>query len=122
MDEKNIKELEELLKEKKRELEEKLSSMAKKDPQIKGDWDTKFPSFNKPHGARVSEEAADEVEEYENLLPVEHILELKLQDVNQALEKIKKNKYGFCEKCQKPIDFLRLKISPEVKNCLNCKK
>ncbi len=122
MNEKIILQLKVKLEKKKEDLEKRLSMIAKKDPKIEGDWDTKFPNFDKPIGGKISEEAADEVEEYENLKPVEHVLELKLQNINQALEKISKNKYGFCEKCQKPITSLRLKIVPEAKTCLRCKK
>jgi len=39
-----------------------------------------------------------------------------------ALEKIEKGRYGNCEKCGKEIDEKRLKISPEARFCLNCKK
>ncbi len=122
MEKKNIEQLKAKLEKKKKEIEEQISKIAKKDPEIKGDWDTKFPDFNKRPGDPVSEEAADEVEEYSNLKPVEHVLELKLQNINQALIKIEKDQYGFCEKCQKPINKLRLKIIPEVKTCLRCKK
>jgi DnaK suppressor protein len=55
-------------------------------------------------------------------LPIEYSLELKLKDVNLALEKMKKGTYGICEKCQKRIKEERLKIYPVVQYCLNCKK
>jgi len=46
-------------------------------------WQTRYPNV----AGEGWEEEADEVEEYENLLPVEHALEIKLRDVNLALEK-----------------------------------
>lgn len=122
MDQKNIEKFKNKLERKKKEIEERLSLIAKKDLKIEGDWDTKFPNFDKPIGGKISEEAADEVEEYENIKPVEHVLELKLQTINEALKKITRNQYGICEKCQKRINLLRLKISPEAKTCLRCKK
>jgi len=39
-----------------------------------------------------------------------------------ALEKIKKGKYGVCESCGKKISQKRLKISPEARLCLKCRK
>ncbi len=122
MEKKSIEKIKGKLEKKKKDLEEQISKIATKDPQIKEDWDVNFPDFNKRPGDQRSEEAADEVEEYSNLKPVEHTLELKLQKVNQALDKIEKNQYGICEKCQKPINSLRLKIAPEVETCLKCKK
>ncbi|MFH1582606.1 MAG: TraR/DksA C4-type zinc finger protein, partial [bacterium] len=91
--------------------------------KLKGDWDTRFPSFDSGEtGSGALEKAADEVEEYSTLLSLEHNLELRLKDINLALEKIKEGKYGKCEKCGKPIDENRLKIHPEARFCLKCEK
>jgi len=110
---------EKLLKEKE-EIEKTLFHFAHKDRKIKGNWETDFPQF----GTHTSEqdENADEVEEYTNLLPIEHRLELKLYDIERALKKIEKGKYGICEKCGKPISKKRLKLIPEAKFCLDCAK
>lgn len=103
-------------------LEEALRSFAKQDKKLPQDWDTLFPHFNKEVGGSALEQEADEVEEYSTLLPIEYALESRLKDVNLALEKIKKGKYGICEKCQKPISLKRLKIVPEAKLCKKCLK
>ncbi len=100
----------------KKTLEKELSSFAKKDIKPKGDWDTRYPKFN---GGKLDEEA-QEVEKYISLLPVEHTLELRLRNMNVALEKIKKGKYGICEKCRKKISIERLKICPEARFCKKC--
>jgi len=55
------------------------------------------------------------------LLPIEFSLEKKLQDINLALEKIKKGKYGTCEDCKKTISIERLKAFPSAKSCEKCK-
>lgn len=89
---------------------------------MEGDWDTKYPSFNGGSGSQALEEAADQVEEYSNLLPVEHSLEIQLRAVNAALEKIEKGNYGKCDKCGKAINKERLKIHPEAKLCEKCAK
>ncbi len=116
MDSKKIATLKEKLEENKASLEESLLHFAKKDTAKKNNWDTVFPKIE---GGGM-EERADEVEEYYSLLPVEHSLELKLKNVNEALEKIKKGKYGKCEQCEKEISFKRLSITPETKTCKNC--
>jgi len=55
-------------------------------------------------------------------LAIEHALELRLKEVEEALEKIKKNdgSYGKCEQCQKEIELDRLKANPAAKICLKC--
>lgn len=111
------KDLQEELEKKKKYLEEELSSFAKKDPKLKGDWDAKMPRV--PEGNL--EEAADEVEEYSTNLHIEFNLEKQLQDVDAALERIKEGTYGKCEKCAKNINPERLKASPEAKTCIDCR-
>jgi len=123
MNKKLLEELRQKLEKEKVTIEEELKKFAKKDEKLKGDWDTRFPSFDGGEvGGAALEKAADEVEEYEVRLPVEYSLETRLRDINLALEKIKKGKYGICEKCGKEIDEKRLKISPEARLCLKCKK
>ncbi len=117
-----IKKFKEKLEKEKNNLEKELKSFAEKDKKLKGDWDTRFPYQNKETGGSALEESADEVEEYEILLSIEHNLELKLKNINLALEKIKKGRYGICENCKKSISIEKLKISPEAQFCLECKK
>jgi len=105
-----------LLEEKKKQLETELSGFATQDPNVKGDWDSKFPKT--PEGN--IEEAADEVEEYTTRVHLEFSLEKQLRDVNQALEKVEKGTYGICESCGKKISDDRLKASPEAKTCIQC--
>lgn len=116
MTKKLLQELKEKLEKEKEAIEKELKSFAKEDIKPKGDWDTRYPRFN---GGGLEEEA-DEVQEYEKLLSVEYNLELKLRDVNLALEKIRRGKYGKCEKCEKPIDIKRLRACPEARLCTKC--
>lgn len=46
----------------------------------------------------------------------------KLNDIELALKKIAKEKYGFCERCAKPIPLPRLKILPEARYCVECEE
>lgn len=101
-------------------IEKALQSFAKKDKKLEGDWDALYPKFNGGAGGQILEEAADQVEEYSNRLPVEFSLETRLRDINLALGKIKKRAYGKCEKCQKPISLERLKVMPEARTCSKC--
>lgn len=122
MTKKLLKELKEKLEKQKASLETELEKFAKRDEKLKGDWDTKYPHFNGGAGSQALEDAADQVEEYVTLLPIEHNLELRLQNINLALEKLKKGKYGKCEKCAKRVPEERLKIYPEARMCTKCEK
>lgn len=117
-----LNELKQKLEKEKIALEKELKSFADKDKELKDDWDTRFPNFGEGSSSFDLEKEADEVEKYATLLPIEYVLEVKLRDVNSALEKIEQNKdYGKCEKCQKEIGEKMLVVSPETKLCLKCK-
>jgi len=122
MNKKLLAELKEKLEKQKTSIEGQLEKFAKKDEKLKGDWDTQYPKTNGGVGSQALEDAADQVEEYVNLLPIEHSLELRLQNINSALDKIKKDRYGKCEKCGKKIPEERLKIYPEARMCTKCEK
>jgi len=121
MNQEFINTLKKKLEKEKTALEKELKSFANQDKNLKGDWDARFPDFGKETGSADLEKAADEVEEYSALLPIEYALETKLRNINLALEKIKKSQYGKCEKCGQEIKKERLKIHPEAKLCLKCK-
>jgi RNA polymerase-binding transcription factor DksA len=116
MDKKLIEELKPKLEAQKKSLQKELESFATEDKNLKHNWDTRYP--NREDGDK--DEEADEVQEYDNKLSLEYSLELKLKDVNVALEKIEKGKYGICEKCGKKIEEERLQACPEAKTCLKC--
>jgi RNA polymerase-binding transcription factor DksA len=120
MNQEIIQELREKLKEDKEGIERQLETIAKKDPNLENDWDSKFPKIQGEFGGAALETGADEVEAYGNRLPVEYALELKLRDINIALEKIEKGEYGKCEKCGKDIDEKRIAVYPAARICMNC--
>lgn len=113
-----IEQLKTKLTEEKLSIEKELESFAKKDENIKHNWDVKYP--NRENGNM--EEEADETQEYDNLLSLEHSLELKLRGVNLALGKIEEENYGKCEKCGKEIEEERLLAYPEARLCVECNK
>jgi len=116
-----MEELKNKLERQKEDIEKQLEKFATEDKKLKGDWDTRFPRFNGgERGHSALEQAADEVEEYTTLLPIEHNLELRLKSINSALEKIKTGKYGICEKCGEKIAIERLEAYPEAKVCTKC--
>jgi RNA polymerase-binding transcription factor DksA len=116
MDKKLIEELKLKLEEQKESLVKELGNFATEDPNLKHNWETKYP--NREDGDKDDE--ADEVQEYDNKLSLEYSLELNLKNVNMALEKITEGKYGICENCEKEIEEERLKAIPEAKFCMKC--
>ena len=117
MDKKTLQKFKKILEQKKKKLEIELASIAKKDPRQKGDYDSNYPNFG---ATQSSDEEALEVSAYESRLPVEYAMELKLRDINLALEKMKKGTYGKCENCPGQMDEKRLEAMPEARICLNC--
>ena len=47
-------------------------------------------------------------------------LELRLQQVTQALHLLSQEEYGFCRLCEEPIGYRRLRARPETPLCLRC--
>jgi DnaK suppressor protein len=121
MNKKFLQQLKQKLEKEKKDVKKELQSFAEEDKELKGDWDTRFPSLGKEANDPSLEKAADEVEEYETLLPIEFSLEKKLQDINLALGKMKRDTYGVCEKCKKTISAERLKVFPTARTCKKCK-
>jgi len=46
--------------------------------------------------------------------------ELRLLQVNAALQAVDNSAYGDCKRCEEPIAFKRLKARPETPFCLSC--
>ena len=49
-------------------------------------------------------------------------LQRKLNDINLALQKMKKGKYGYCERCGLLIPVARLKLLPESRYDVDCEQ
>ncbi len=45
-----------------------------------------------------------------------------IMEIDEALARIRKNRYGDCEKCGKPISKARLKAVPYARHCVKCQK
>ena len=117
MEKQLIQELKKKLLEEKDLLKKDLLKFADKDKKIPDDYDTRFPYLER---SSAPDEDAEEVEQYETLLALEHSLELRLKDVNDALEKIENGQYGECENCHQKIEIARLKANPAARLCMKC--
>ncbi|MDP3769407.1 MAG: TraR/DksA C4-type zinc finger protein [Candidatus Sungbacteria bacterium] len=114
MDTSHLEEYKKILEQERERIVSELSSIAKPDPAIKGNWVADFPQMETnetgSHASRDEEE--DEVEEYETRLEAEHSLESRLLNVTKALHRIESGTYGTCATCGKEIPIERLQANP----------
>jgi len=104
------------LHERRGEIKKQLEEIAEKSRRNKNDYEARFPQYG-----RAEDENAEEVAAFVDSLSLEKNLENSLADVESALIKITKDKYGICESCGRKIDKKRLKILPTARYCLSCK-
>ena len=67
------------------------------------------------------DEEADEAEEFSRRIGITEVLSKRLQDIDDALKKIKEGAYGTCENCEKEISAKTLDADPASRLCLSCK-
>ena len=96
-------------------LEGELSTIGRKNPTEKGDWETLGTEI----GADKAEEGdvADSIEEFDNNNAVLNQLEVQLKEVKGAIERISEGTYGVCEVCGEEIEQDRLEANPSAKTC-----
>jgi len=102
----------------KEDLEKTLSDFASKKEGSEDNWETKYTDIDPDE--RDPEDSADEVEEFTDLLPQEYALEIRLKNINDALEKVEEGTYGICDNCKRPISKERLEVNPSAKKCIEC--
>lgn len=78
------------------------------------------PEFGNERGDFDGE--ADETEELGNQLSVGDTMRERLNNIDEALEKVENGTYGICEECGKEIGEKVLQAAPESIICAECKK
>lgn len=94
---------------------DQLNRIANKNPLIKGDFETRVPSYGDE-----DDENAQEVTDLDKNLALVQELETKLNSVRKTRQKIKEGTYGKCENCGSDITPERLKAMPEANKCITC--
>ncbi|MEK7662319.1 MAG: TraR/DksA C4-type zinc finger protein [Patescibacteria group bacterium] len=97
-------------------LENELSSLGRKVPGSKNDWETTQSNMDILNSDK--NEAADRIEDLEERISTENELEIRFSEINRALSKIEKGTYGICEKGDHPIEPARLKANPGARTCM----
>ena len=106
----------ELLK-RKEEIEKQLQEVGKKSFRGENGYEPKFPTYG-----QAEEENIDEVSAFTDNVSLEANLEANLAEIERALNKIQKGKYGICESCGKAIDEKRLQAFPTARFCRKCRE
>lgn len=93
--------------EEKRELKEQLSQLEKDEYEGVG-----YGNHMADDGTEAFEQTVD--------IGIRRGVELSLERVNHALEKLENGTYGICEDCGGRIDRARLEALPQAVYCLDC--
>lgn len=100
----------------KKELEEELAKVGRKNPDMASDWEATPPT-----DADVSQAdentVADAMEGYAANTAIVNTLEKRYRDVVSGLDKIKHGVYGTCQICGKEIETDRLEANPSARTC-----
>lgn len=110
-------ELKKLLLDEKQRIENELHAFAVENPSAPGGHETVFLQKEKEINP---EDQAGEEELYLKMKSLEQVFEQRLEEINQALERLETDSFGYCQNCQKEIPWERLKLNPAATTCIDC--
>lgn len=96
-------------------VEKELNDVGRINPDNKLDWEAEPADIDTD--SADSDETADKIEEFEGNTAVLKELEIKYNDIKDALAKIEKGTYGICEISGEPIEEERLIANPAARTC-----
>jgi DnaK suppressor protein len=95
-------------------LEKELKTIGRINPDNPKDWETTPPEVE---GTAESAENADRIETYESDTAILKQLEIKYNEVKEALARAHDGTFGYCIICKKDIEDDRLEANPAAKTC-----
>ncbi len=107
------------LEEEKKLLEEELASIGKFNKET-NDWEATPESEIKSQEVEDEGDMAERAEDYEERSSTLSALETQLNNIEDALARIKKGGYGVCEVCGNKIEKERLEVNPSSRTCIAC--
>ncbi len=117
MDKKTIVKMEALLLKEHDRLKKEIESVAVKNPEGAEDsYEAVRPEYD---GTSSDEDGAEETL-YETNVALKGQLQEDLREIDAALARIERGKYGVCEVCGKDIPEERLEALPEARGHLEC--
>lgn len=96
-------------------LEKELRTVGRINPDNPGDWEPKPQALDTDMAERT--EVADRVEGFETNMAILNDLEIKYNQIRDALTRIGEGTYGVCEICGKEIEEDRLEANPAATTC-----
>ncbi len=96
-------------------LESELKTVGRINPSNPNDWEPVPPNADIDSADRNI--VADEIEDYENNTAILKDLEIRFNEVKNALQRIESNTYGICEISGEPIEEERLEANPAARTC-----
>ena len=108
-----LKDLQEALETEVKNLQKQIEELKKNDPFSDPDHATDNAAVDTDVREQVGHETIEaEIKD----------LQKKLTDINLALNKMRKGRYGFCERCGLAIPIARLKLLPEARYDVECEQ
>ena len=92
---------------------EQLKTVGRVNPDNPEDWEPTKADFNIPESD--ANDVADEIEEYEERSAILKQLEIKFNEIRDALKKIEDGTYGICEVSGEEIPRERLEANPAAR-------
>lgn len=96
-------------------VEKELNDIGRRNPDNKADWEAEPANLNTDNADES--EKADNIEEFEENTAVLKELEVRYNDMKDALAKIEDGKYGICEVSGEIIEEERLIANPAARTC-----
>ncbi|MEX1028401.1 MAG: TraR/DksA C4-type zinc finger protein [Candidatus Paceibacterota bacterium] len=98
------------------ELVSELQRIGRINPDNPSDWEAVAANLGQPHSADLNEEA-DDIEEYGEHVAILEQLEIRFNEVKDALERVEEGTYSVCTVCGKQIEEERLEANPAARTC-----
>lgn len=102
------------LDEEKARLEAELATVGRRNPSNPGDWEAVTPD---PEFKPDPNELADQISAYGTNDSILTDLEIRYNEVTDALSRIEAGTYGTCKVCGKEIETDRLEADPSADTC-----
>lgn len=115
MENANLAKFKELLAKELAVVENELRSVGRVNPSNPRDWEPVPDKMDTM--AADSNEVADTIESYEENSAILKQLEIRLNEIKEALQKIDAGSYGKCAVCGESVDEKRLEANPAAKTC-----
>ncbi|OHA41802.1 MAG: hypothetical protein A3G59_01070 [Candidatus Taylorbacteria bacterium RIFCSPLOWO2_12_FULL_47_20] len=111
-------ELKQKLEEELETLKKELATVGRINPENPKDWEPTAGVEAEHEHEPDPNDKADELEEYETNTAILKELEIRFNEVKDALKRIEEGNYGVCSICGKAIESARLEANPAATTCV----